>query len=307
MSSLRGDAVRVSVPATSANLGPGFDSLGLALDLRDDLIAMVSEDPGVLVEVTGEGCEDVPLDESHLVVQAMAAGFTWLGIRPTGFVLRCTNVIPHGRGLGSSAAAIVGGIVLARAMVDDGPARMSDDDVLQLALTFESHPDNLAAAIYGGFTIAWLNDDGSAEAVRLDAHPEVRPQVLVPQSSVLTRSARAALPATVAFDDASFNVARASLLVHALTADPSKLLTATADRLHQQARSSVYPASVALVERLRSAGVAAVVSGAGPSVLAFLSPETESRIGDAVPEAWRSLHLEISGRGAHEIPVPLVH
>ena len=297
----------MAVPATSANLGPGFDSLGLALDLRDDLVAMVTDDPGVLVEVTGEGCDDVPLDDSHLVVQAMAAGFEWLGVRPTGFILRCTNVIPHGRGLGSSAAAIVGGIVLARAMVDDGTERMSDDDVLQLALTFESHPDNLAAAIYGGFTIAWLDDDASAAAVRLDTHPDIRPRVLVPSSSVLTTAARAALPATVPFADASFNVARSALLVHALTTEPDLLFAATADRLHQQARSSVYPASVDLIDRLRAAGVAAVVSGAGPSVLAFVTPQSESTVDNLLPESWTGRALVISTTGAQEIPLPLVH
>jgi len=300
MSDLRREAVRVRVPATSANLGPGFDTLGLALDLHDDLLAMVSEDPGVLVEVDGEGSDDVPLDESHLVVQAMAAAFQWLAVRPTGFVLRCTNVIPHGRGLGSSAAAIVGGIVLARAMVDDGPARMTDGDVLQLALTFESHPDNLAAAIYGGFTIAWLDDDGGATAVRLDAHPDIRPRVLV---AVLTKAARAALPASVAFADASFNIARSSLLVHAMTADPTLLLAATADRLHQQARASVYPESVALVDRLRAAGVAAVISGAGPSVLMFSTTDTD----DLLPEKWESKSLGVSSQGAMEIPLPPVH
>ncbi len=299
--------MRVVVPATSANLGPGFDSLGLAMELRDDLVAMVTDDPGVLVEVAGEGCDDVPLDDSHLVVQAMAAGFAWLGVRPPGFVLRCTNVIPHGRGLGSSAAAIVGGIVLARAMVDDGPDRMSDDDVLQLALTFESHPDNLAAAVYGGFTIAWLNGDGSATAVRRDTHPDVNVRMLVPGSSVLTQTARAALPATVPFADASFNIARTALLVHAMTTDPTQLLTATADRLHQQARAGIYPASVDLVDRLRSAGVAAVVSGAGPSVLAFVTAETRSTVDNLLPESWRGLSLDVSDKGAQEIPLPLVH
>ncbi len=299
--------MRVSIPATSANLGPGFDSLGLALDLRDDLVAMVTDDPGVLVEVAGEGCDEVPLDESHLVVQAMAAGFAWLGVRPTGFVLRCTNVIPHGRGLGSSAAAIVGGITLARAMVDDGAERMTDEDVLQLALTFESHPDNLAAAVYGGFTIAWLNDDGSATAVRRDVHPDVTVRLLVPGSSVLTTTARAALPATVPFADASFNIARTALLVHALTTDPGLLHAATADRLHQQARARVYPESVNLVDRLRSAGVAAVVSGAGPSVLAFTTSDSASMIENLTDADWQALSLEISNEGAQEIPLPLVH
>ena len=164
-----------------------------------------------------------------------------------GFILRCTNAIPHGRGLGSSAAAIIGGIVLARAMVVDGRERMTDGDVLQLALRQESHPDNLAAALHGGFTIAWLEDDGFADVVRMEPHPDVHPVVLVPPTELPTTTARALLPAQVPFADAAHNVSRAALLVHAMTVDPRRLMAATEDRLHQQSRSTAYPDSVALV------------------------------------------------------------
>ena len=254
MQNLRRDAVRVVVPASSANLGPGFDTAGLALDLFDELIAMVTDDDGVLVEVAGEGSDSVPLDETHLVVRVDDPGLRPDGRPPAGFILRCTNGIPQGRGLGSSAAAIIGGIVLARAMVVDGQERMSDSDVLQLALTMEGHPDNLSASLHGGFTIAWFEADGFGDLVRMVPHPDVRPVVLVPPSAVPTSTARAMLPDSVPFADAAGNVASAALLVHAMTVDPRRLMPATEDRLHQQVRASAFPESVALVERLARAG-----------------------------------------------------
>jgi len=305
MSVLRREAVRVVVPASSANLGPAFDSAGLALAVYDEAIAMVTDDPGVLVEVVGEGSATVSRDESNLVVRAMAAAFEWLDVRPTGFILRCANTIPHGRGLGSSAAAIVGGIVLARAMVDDGPLRMTDSDVLQVALRFEPHPDNLSAALFGGFTVAWLEEDGFADAVRLATHPGLRPVVLIPPDEMLTRQARAMLPASVPFADAVLNVSRAGLLVHAMTVDPMRLMPATDDRLHQQARSSAFPHSVAMVAALRSAGVPAVISGAGPTVLAFAAPELDRLVAGLVDGGqWQVLRVDVAPQGAREVPMP---
>ena len=303
MSVLRREAVRVVVPASSANLGPAFDCAGLALAVYDELVAMVTDDPGVLVEVDGEGSADVPRDESHLVVRAMRAGFAWLGVEVPGFVLRTTNRIPHGRGLGSSAAAAIGGIVLARAMVDDGPERMTDSDVLQVALAFESHPDNLAAALYGGLTVAWLEEDGLADAVRLTPHPQVRPLVLVPTDQLLTTRARALLPTSVPFGDATANVGRAALLVHALTTDPSRLVSATEDRLHQRCRATAYPHTAGLVTSLRDKGFAAVVSGAGPSILVLGDELTSGRLPDPGPE-WVVLGVEVAGSGAREVPLP---
>jgi homoserine kinase len=304
MESLRRDAVRVLVPASSANLGPGFDTAGLALNLYDELIAMVTEDEGVLVEVAGEGCDRVPLDETHLVVRAMLMAFDRMGVRPAGFILRCTNGIPQGRGLGSSAAAIVGGIVLARAMVVDGQERMPDSDVLQLALTLEGHPDNLSASLHGGFTIAWLEDDGYGDHVRMLPHPDVRPVVLVPPNEVPTYKARAMLPETVPFADAARNVSRSALLVHAMTVDPSRLMPATQDRLHQRARATAYPESVALVDRLREAGIPAVVSGAGPSVLAFAPEELDRVVAAQAGPGWTVRRVEVAEMGAREVPMP---
>jgi homoserine kinase len=304
MSAIRRDAVRVVVPASSANLGPGFDTAGLALAIFDELIAMATDDEGILVEVAGEGEGVVPLDESNLVVRSMQATFAWLDAPVPGFILGCTNGIPHGRGLGSSASAIIGGIVLARAMVTDGRDRMTDSDVLQLALREEDHPDNLAAALFGGFTVAWLEPDGLADAVRMDVHPGVQPIVLVPPTALATSQAREMLPVTVAFADAAANIARSALLVHAMTVDPRRLLSATEDRLHQQNRASAYPESVGLVSRLREAGVPAVISGAGPSVLAFSDPGSGALIARATAEDWSVRPVPVAAVGAREIPVP---
>lgn len=294
----RTDAVRVLVPATSANLGPAFDSAGLALELVDELVAMVTDDPGVLVEVTGEGSDDLPRDSSHLVVRAMALCFSALGAAPQGFVLRCTNVIPHGRGLGSSAAAIIGGLVLARALVTDGADRLSDDDLLQLALTMESHPDNIAAALLGSFTIAWTTDAGRADAARIDVNPELRAVVAIPAFEVPTKAARAALPAQVAYAEASFNIARSALLVHAMTGDPSLLLEATSDRLHQEQRRGMYAPSMELVDSLRSRGIAAAISGAGPTVIALVAVDQVDSVLGLIEGDWRAFALPIRAAGA---------
>lgn len=307
---LRSGPVRVLVPASSANVGPGFDSLGLALAVHDELIAMVSEDEGVLVEVAGEGEHDVPRDDRHLVVKAMNAAFDAMGVHPSGFVLRCRNAIPHGRGLGSSAAAIIGGMVLARAMVPG--AAFDDDALLATATTLEAHPDNLAAALFGGFTVAWLAEDGRPGAVRLTPHADIRAVVVVPTQTLATVKAREVLPASVPHVDASHNAARSALLVHAMTSRPDLLWEATSDRLHQQARSTVYPASVALMERLRAAGHAGAISGAGPSIVVLSdAPDLQARVSQAVREAsgvdadWDVREIAISAVGAHESPLNL--
>lgn len=304
MQETRRDAVRVVVPASSANLGPAFDCAALALGVFDELIAMVTEDDGVLVEIAGEGADVLPRDDSHLVVRSMRAAFDWMGADVPGFILRCGNTIPHGRGLGSSAAAIIGGIVLARAMVVDGRERMTDADALQLALEQEGHPDNLAASLYGGLTVAWLEDDGRADVARMGVHRDVHPIVLVPPFQLKTAAAREMLPDAVPFEDASLNVSRSALLVHAVTADPTRLMAATEDRLHQQHRAAAYPDSVALVQQLRASGVPAVISGAGPTVLAFGDESMLPAIAAFVEESWVVRPVEVSAEGARELPVP---
>lgn len=286
------EPVRVRVPATSANLGPGFDALGLALGRYDEVTARVTAG-GVSVAVTGEGAGHLPTDASHLVVRSMMAVFDELGERPAGLELSCLNRIPQARGLGSSSAAIVAGILAARALVVDGAARMPDDAALRFAARLEGHPDNVAPCLLGGFTIAWTQDDG-ARAVREDPAPGVRPVVFVPSEQGLTEVARAALPATVPHADAAFNAGRSALLVQALTRAPELLFPATEDRLHQPYRASGAPASAALVARLRADGVAAVVSGAGPTVLAFVTEGwTPPQLSD-----WQVWPLDIDTRGA---------
>jgi homoserine kinase len=267
------DPVRVRVPATSANLGPGFDTLGLALGLHDEVEARVTP-AGLTIEVSGEGADDV-LDagEKHLVVRAMRVAFDDLNIaQPPGLALRCVNRIPHGRGLGSSAAAIVAGLVAARALAG---ASTDPADVLPLANVLEGHPDNVAPCLFGGLTIAWVATGAAglpeARAVRLDPHPEVRPVAFIAPEPVSTKVARGLLPASVSHADAAGNAGRAALLIAALTAHPDVLLDGTEDKLHQDYRAPVMPHAHALVTRLRAAGVPAVVSGAGPSVLAFLT------------------------------------
>lgn len=260
-------AVRVRVPATSANLGPGFDALGLALDLHDEVEAEVLPEPGALeVGVVGEGAADVPLDARHLVVRAMSAGFEALGRPMPGLRLHCTNRIPHGRGMGSSSAAIVAALLLAEALVD--PVDYPPGEVLRLAARLEGHPDNVAPCLLGGVTIAWEEAAG-ARGVRLEPHPELAALLFVPPEPVATERARGLLPAAVPHADASFNAGRAALLVEALTRRPDLLHAATEDRLHQGYRAPAMVASAALVHELRGRGAAAVISGAGPTVLAL--------------------------------------
>ena len=303
--------VHVTVPATSANLGPGFDALGLALALHDEIEARVAG-AGIDIEVSGEGAADVAgAGERHLVVRAMRVAFDDLGLpQPPGLALRCVNRIPHGRGLGSSAAAIVAGLVAARALA---AAPAGPEDVLPLASVLEGHPDNVAPCLFGGLTIAWVTDDAlglpRARAIRLDPRPEVVPVAFVAPEPVSTKVARALLPAAVPHADAARNAGRAALLVAALTACPDALLDGTEDKLHQDYRAPAMPRSHDLVTRLRAAGVPAVISGAGPTVLAFL---TEKPTQDAVKRLdsiagetgidWHISPLAVERRGASVTP-----
>ncbi|UMG91972.1 homoserine kinase [Nocardioides sp. TF02-7] len=286
--------VRVSVPATSANLGPGFDTLGLALDLRDRLEAEVVG-TGLVVEVDGVGSGEVPLDERHLVVRAMREAFGLLGVQPPGLRLRCRNVIPHARGLGSSSAAIVGGVWLARELVAGGRLLVDDAGLLDLAARIEGHPDNVAPALLGGFVIAGCDDDGFW-AVPSEVDPRIGAVVFVPPEPVSTEAARALLPAEVPHADAACNAGRAALLVAALAGRPEELWRATEDRLHQDHRRPAMPATLDLVAALRADRVPAVVSGAGPTVLAFT--DTTDGLSARCPDGWTALPLPIDTRGA---------
>jgi len=291
--------VHVRVPATSANLGPGFDSAGLALGLLDDVVVRVTSS-GLGLGISGEGKDDVARGERHLVVRALRATFDRLGGQPPGLKVFCTNRIPHARGLGSSSAAIVSGIVAACALVAD--ADLDDQARLELADELEGHPDNVAACLRGGATFAWT-EDARPRVLRLDAHPDLAPVAFVPATRSSTKAARGLLPATVPYADAVLNASRAALLPHAVAADPSLLLAATEDRLHQAYRASAMPASAALVAELRHAGVAAVMSGAGPTVLALCTRAARAAL--LVERAgWKVLPLEVEARGAHVVGGP---
>lgn len=288
--------VEVSVPATSANLGPGFDALGLALELRDTVAAEVTGS-GLEIVVRGAGEGEVPLDENHLVYKAMRLAFEEMGCDLPGIRLQCDNKIPHGRGLGSSSAAIVAGICAARGLVGGGSLLMDDEAVFKLAARIEGHPDNVAPALFGGFTIAGSGPERTFATV-VSVDPRVAVVVFVPPDPVETRVARGLLPDRVPHADAATNAGRAALLVVALSRQPELLLIATEDRLHQHYREPAMPETLALVKLLRADGVPAVVSGAGPAVLAFADTSNQGSIQERVPDGWQVMALPIDSRGA---------
>jgi len=286
--------VTVTVPATSANLGPGYDCLGLALELRDELTAEVVGGDRLEIQVVGEAADEVPRDPSHLVVRAMDAAFGAIGVRTPGVRLSCTNRIPHARGLGSSSAAIVGGIALARALVEDGSERLDLGGCLALATALEGHADNVGAALFGGLVVCGEDDeDVWADQAPLD--PRVRVGVFVPPTGLSTELARGLLPETVPHAQAAANSGRAALLVAALGSAPDRLLRATEDFLHQAYRRPAMPDSLDLVDRLRADGHAAVVSGAGPAVLVLTAAAPD--LAAYNPEGWRHLELQVAREG----------
>ncbi|MYX34352.1 MULTISPECIES: homoserine kinase [unclassified Streptomyces] len=297
----RAAAVRVRVPATSANLGPGFDAFGLALGLYDDVVVRVA-DSGLHVDIAGEGADSLSRDENHLVVRSLRTAFDLLGGQPRGLEVVCANRIPHGRGLGSSSAAICAGIMAARAVTIGGQDKLDDATLLELANEIEGHPDNVAACLLGGFTLAWT-EGGAAHAVRMDPAGSVVPVVFVPGRPLLTETARGLLPRTVPHVDAAVNAGRAALLVEALTRRPDLLLPATEDRLHQEYRAPAMPESTALVNRLRAEGVPAVISGAGPTVLALADEETADKVSRLAGEGWAANRLALDAAGASVLPL----
>jgi homoserine kinase len=296
---LRGP-VTVTVPATSANLGPGFDALGLAVSLRDTVTAEVVDGPGEVV-VSGEGAGSVPLDDSHLVRRSMQRAFDVMGCGTPSIRLHCTNVIPHGRGLGSSSAAIVAGVCAARGLVGGGSLLMDDDAVFRLAAEIEGHPDNVAPAFYGGFTVAYASG-GRFHATTVSVDPRVSAVAFVPADPVETTVARGLLPEQVPHRDAAANAGRAALLVAALSRHPELLLDATEDRLHQDYREPAMPATLALVRRLRTDGLPAFVSGAGPTVLVLTDASTEASVAGRVPAGWAVHILAVGTEGARVEP-----
>ncbi len=301
---LHDDFVAVAVPATSANLGPGFDSMGLALDLWDEISVHATAGGPTSVIVEGEGAGKVGEGEDNLIVRALRLALDHVGAPQVGIRMHCRNRIPHSRGLGSSASAIVAGIALARALIAD-PDVLTPQDILELGTAIEGHPDNIAPAVLGGATVAWI-EDGQAGALHLDPPNTIAPVVFIPEYELSTSVARAALKEEVVRTDAMYNLSRAALLSALLTGSQPRaadgasfhdlLMKATQDRLHQEQRRSAMEPSLALVDWLRAGGMAAVVSGAGPSVLSLEQVPASVRH-DAQAAGWRVLTLLVATEG----------
>lgn len=303
--SLVGRAVTVQVPATTANLGPGFDTLGLALALYDEIDISVRPEPGVTVDVRGVGEGEVPTDETNLVVRAIAHTFAAYGQDLPGLNLVANNVIPHGRGLGSSGAAIVAGIMAAKGLLE-GVVEIGSEALLALATELEGHPDNVAPALFGGLTIAWMTPSGP-DHKRLIVHRGVKPLVFVPEHAMSTALARSLQPESVPHEDAVFNVSRSALLIAALIQSPELLLAATEDKLHQSYRAAAMPETNRLITLLRENGFAAVVSGAGPSILVLASDPGQRLVAAELVAAqsetpWQALMLAVDVKGATVVP-----
>jgi homoserine kinase len=295
--------IGVRVPATSANVGPGFDCFGLALELCNEVTIDTDAEPGVSWE--GEGADELPTDGSDLISRTIAFVGSLHDLRPPPLRLSGVNRIPLERGLGSSSAAAVAGVVLGSRLFDlsiDGHNALRDGEpffdaysVFALAARVEGHPDNAAAAAFGGFTIALPEGD----VRRLDVDPRVRPVALIPLDVRLpTAEARRALPDLVERSDAISNAAHAALVVHALTRDPDLLKVALHDRLHQDVRLELVPTVREVFRELTHRGVPVCVSGAGPSLLAF---ESEERPVPDPGEGWRVLRTSVRARGVEVV------
>jgi homoserine kinase len=268
--------VHVRVPATTANLGPGFDALGLALGLHNEVTA--AEADTVTVAIEGEGAGRLPVGADNVVARGVRQAYEAAGRPFKGVALACVNRVPAARGLGSSAAAWVGGLVAGNTLLG---RPLSREALLALAARAEGHPDNVAAALMGGLTVSCTLADGHIAAVTLPVPRAVRWVVLVPETTSSTAEARAVLPASVPRGDAVFNVQRVSLLLAALQSERVDLLAAALDdRLHQPYRLALFPWMPAVVEAARAAGaLGCVLSGAGPSLLAAVRDDVDAVAG----------------------------
>lgn len=306
MTILVGSSVTLRVPASSANLGPGFDCVGIALGVWDEATATVTQDPGLVIDVTGAGADAVPRDERHLIHRTMTTTWRHLGVdAPAGLHLSTHNAVPHGRGLGSSATAIVTGVAAAQALSTGGELDL--DVVNTIACALEGHPDNASASVFGGATLS-VTEAGepltTTRTVPLRLDERIVPVVLVPQTTLSTHTARSVLPELVPLATAAANSARTGVLVHALTSDPSLLTAGTTDLLHQESRRPSYPQSMALVDALRGGGLAATISGAGPSVLVLTTAEHVARVGEiaaTLGAVWQVLTPGVPDRGVHRV------
>lgn len=330
------DEAEVKVPATSANLGPGYDCMGLAVSLHDRVRFRATVGK-TQVHVRGEGKDQLPADDNHLVVRAIRLGLDAVGASQVGISLWQENQIPQSRGLGSSASAIVSGLAIVRAIISD-PQALDNDTMLRIATYLEGHPDNLAPAIYGGITLAGIygtsseeaattkeltspflemGEDGAEEpdtesdqflsadfpetwAVKIENQYDLRPTVFIPDFELDTSRARSLLPEQVPHADAARNVANAALLVRALQDHPELLMAATTDYLHQNYRRAGMPASLDLMYWLRAQQLPAVISGAGPCVLALANVGEQVK-SKAEQVGWKVRTLDLDSRGVREL------
>lgn len=290
--------LKVTVPATSANLGPGFDSLGMALAFYDEY-ELETTAAGLEISIDGEGSQSAAKDENNLIYKSIKLVFDSVGEKVPGIRLRCKNSIPHGRGMGSSGAAVAGGVMLAAGLL--AHRKFSEQQLLEFATRMEGHPDNVAPALFGGLTIAWVDETGPHHK-KLTVHRGISPLVLVAPNEMSTKLARSLQPESVPHTDAVFNVSRSALLVAALTQSPELMMSATEDRLHQNYRASAMPETSKLISKLRENGHPAVVSGAGPSVLVLDGdPQNRLEAMDFVKKhfsEWRALALAVDFKGA---------
>ncbi|MDY5786247.1 homoserine kinase [Corynebacterium sp.] len=297
----------VTVPGSSANLGPGFDTLGLALGIYDTVEVEVTES-GLEIEIFGEGADDLPRDSSHLVVKAIQSGLSASDVHAPGLKVSCTNAIPQSRGLGSSAAAAVAGVVAANTLAG---SPLDDAAVIQLASAFEGHPDNAAASVLGGAVVSWTDIpvDGVSHpeyrAISVPVHPDIRATALVPNFHASTNAVRKVLPSHVTHQDARFNVSRTAVMTMAIQHHPELLWEGTRDRLHQPYRADVLPVTAEWVNRLRNRGFAAFLSGAGPTALVLSTEQVPAEILDSAREAGlRVIDLEIAGPVSAQLSRP---
>lgn len=289
---------RVAVPGSSANLGPGFDTLGLAVGIYD-VVEVEVTDSGLEVDIHGEGAEDLPRDERHLVVRAIRSGLEAAGVAAPGLKVICRNEIPQSRGLGSSASAAVAGVVAANTLAG---GVLDADALVQLSSAFEGHPDNAAASVLGDAVVSWTDipvdgvSDPRYRAVHIPVHPDIRATALVPNFHASTDAVREVLPSHVTHVDARFNVSRTAVMTTAIQSHPELLWEGTRDRLHQPYRADVLPVTAEWVNRLRNRGYAAYLSGAGPTAMVLHRDPIEATILDSArADGLCVLELEIAG------------
>lgn len=293
-----GTKATVKVPASSANLGPGYDTLGISLSLYDTIEVEVTPS-GLEVEIFGEGADELPRDGSHLVVKAIRSALKAADATVSGLRVVCHNSIPQSRGLGSSASAAVAGVAAGNGLAG---FPLTPDQVVQLSSAFEGHPDNAAASVLGQAIVSWTNIpvDGHSQpeyrAVTIPVHPDIRATALVPNFHASTQAVRRVLPSHVTHGDAAFNVSRTAVQVAALQHHPELLWEGTRDRLHQPYRADVLPVTAEWVNRLRNRGYAAYLSGAGPTCMVLHTEDiAEELLQSARDQGLRVLELSVAG------------